>query len=35
MQQQRVEIEKLSQEKEAMQRHYMMYYEMSYDREAL
>ncbi|VDM47560.1 unnamed protein product [Toxocara canis] len=30
MQQQRVEIEKLSQEKEAMQRHYMMYYEMSY-----
>ncbi|VDK17268.1 unnamed protein product [Anisakis simplex] len=30
LQQQRVEIEKLSQEKEAMQRHYMMYYEMSY-----
>lgn len=30
VQQQRVEIEKLSQEKEAMQRHYMMYYEMSY-----
>ncbi|VDN37986.1 unnamed protein product [Gongylonema pulchrum] len=30
LQQQRVEIDKLSQEKEAMQRHYMMYYEMSY-----
>lgn len=30
IQQQRVEIEKLSQEKETMQRHYMMYYEMSY-----
>ncbi|MCP9258018.1 Protein groucho-2 [Dirofilaria immitis] len=30
VQQQQVEIEKLSQEKEAMQRHYMMYYEMSY-----
>lgn len=30
LQQQRVDIDKLSQEKEVMQRHYMMYYEMSY-----